>query len=38
MRTKRGRKRIQKVWLVITIIAVLAMVAFTIAPALTLLK
>lgn len=34
MRTKRSRKWIQRIWLVISIVAVLAMVAFTIAPAL----
>ncbi len=34
MRTRKGRKWIQRIWLVITIIAVLAMVAFTVAPAL----
>jgi len=34
MKTKKSRKRIQKVWLIITIIAVAAMVLFTVAPAL----
>ncbi len=34
MKTKRSKKRVQTIWLVITIIAVLAMVAFTLAPML----
>jgi hypothetical protein len=35
MHSKNRRKKINAIWLVISILAVLAMVAFTIAPLLT---
>lgn len=35
MKTRRGQKMIRRIWIVISVIAVLAMVAFTIAPVLT---
>ncbi len=36
MRSKRFNKRVRRIWIVISLLAVLAMVAFTVAPLLTL--
>mgnify|MGYP007030123069 CR=1 FL=1 len=35
MRTRKIHKRIYRIWIVISILAILAMLAFTIAPFLT---
>jgi hypothetical protein len=38
MSIARRNKRMRKIWVIISLVGVLAMVAFTIAPALTMLK
>jgi hypothetical protein len=38
MSIARRNKRMRKIWIIISLVGVLAMVAFTVAPALSLLK